>query len=149
MTVGYQDVNLGTGAGNHDGEGPFTGIQKIKDMLKELFGVATNSYKSVVLTAASTDDYSPWTGGFPQDFILDINPTTRDVIITSLVAGFDGQRGTIRNIGTGGFTITCPLEAGTGTAANKFYGSFDAGAIQGGVIRLVYCLLPNPRWYVG
>lgn len=146
---GLQIINNGTVLGDHTGDDGRTFTQKCKEMFAELFGAATDSYKAVTLTAASTDNYDPWAAAPPQDFVLDINPTTNDVIITSLRAGFDGQRGTIRNVGTAGYIITCPNAASTGTAANKFYGSGDGVAIQDAAVKIVYTLLPNPRWYLG
>lgn len=146
---GYQDINIGTIAGDHTGEDPHTGLQKMKDMFKELFGSATNSYVSAVLTAASTDDYDPWGAVPPQDWRLDLNLTTNDCIITSLRAAFDGCRGVIRTVGTGGFLLTLTNAASTGTAANRFYGSGDGGSADGGYTKLVYYSLPIPRWYVG
>lgn len=147
--AGLQTFFTGTVKGDHTGDDIKDIFDKLLAMAKEQFGAATNSYLAATLTAASTDNYDPWGAAPPQEFVLDINPTTNDVIITSLRAGFDGQRGLVRNVGTSGYAIACPLEAATGTAANKFYGSGDGGAIQGGEIRLRYCLLPNPRWYVG
>lgn len=149
MAVGYQTYSTGTVKGDHTGDDIKDIFDKQLAMLKELFGSATNSYLAATLTAASTDDYDPWGASPPQDFVLDINPTTNDVIITSLARGREGLRGMLRNVGSAGYGISCTNEASTGTAANKFYGSSDAGAIQGGYINLRYCSLPNPRWYVG
>lgn len=149
MAIGYQVINNGTVLGDHTGDDGRTFTQKCKEMFAELFNQATNSYLAATVTAASTDDYDPWGANPPQDFLLDINPSTNDIILTSLARGRDGLRGMIRNIGTGGFGITLSNAASTGTAANKFYGSNDAGAVQGGYIALRYCSLPNPRWYIG
>lgn len=147
--MGYQVINIGAALGDHTGDDGRTAFGKVKAMFAELFGSSTNSYLAATVTAASTDDYDPWGAAPPQDFVLDINPTTNDVILTSLRAGFDGQRGTIRNVGTAGYIITCANAASTGTSANKFYGSGDSAAIQDAAVKVLYTLLPNPRWYLG
>lgn len=149
MATGLQTYFTGTIKGDHTGDDIKDIFDKQLLMFKELMGSATNSYKAVTLTAASTDDYDPWGAAPPQDFRLDINPTTNDVVITSLRAGFDGQRGSIRNVGTSGYVISCTNAASTGTAANRFYGTNDAGAGQAAEIRLLYSSLPTPRWYIG
>lgn len=144
---GLQTYFTGTVKGDHTGDDIKDIFDKLLLMAKEQFGSATNSYLAATVTAVSTDNYDPWGAAPPQDFTLDINPTTNDVALTGLRAGFDGQRGEIYNVGTT-YTITLSNQT-TSTAANRFYGEGDAGIPPGACQRVRYCSLPTPRWRIG
>lgn len=118
-------------------------------------GAGAGYLAPAAVTAASTNDYDPGSS-FPTSISwLDLNPSTRDVILTGLKAGTDVQSVTVRNIGT---TYTIKLSAGgvvpgTGdtasAAANRFTGEGDADLQPGAQVRLTYLALPSPRWAIG
>jgi hypothetical protein len=153
--MAFQNFNVGSGLGNHDGDDPFSTFTKIKAMLQELYAGSSSvaGYLAVTITAASTNNYNPG-GGFPTSIgWLDINPSTNDVTLTGLLAGTDGQQLTIRNSGTTYNILLSTGGNGQGdsgsTAANRFTGQGDAGIAPGGVTRITYRLLPTPTWATG
>lgn len=151
--MAFQNFNVGSGLGNHDGDDPFSTFTKIKAMLQELYAGGSGGgnlpgYATATITAASTNNYTAG-GTFPTSVNrLDINPSTNDIILTGMVAGVDGQQMLIRNIGTTYNVILTNADTGS-SAANRFAGQGDAQVFPGGQTMAVYFLLPNPRWSLG
>lgn len=144
-----QVINVGAAANDGTGDPARTAGQKINANFAELYTQVGPQYLSAVITAASTDDYTPSGGWSNVVGRLDIDPTTVDSTLTGLVAGSDGQRVWVCNTDAV-FNLKLVVASSSSTAANRFRGPPGTFTLSpGSRVLLVYYGGSVNRWVIG